>query len=52
MKNLEEIERHNSDKTQTYTKGLNQFTHLSSVEFSGMFLNRFYEMSNEQVEKV
>lgn len=41
--NLEEIERHNADSTQTYKKGVNQFTHLSVAEFKAMFLNRFYE---------
>lgn len=41
--NLEEIERHNADSTQTYKKGVNQFTHLSVSEFKAMFLNRFYE---------
>lgn len=40
--NLEEIERHNADPTQTYKKGVNQFTHLSVAEFKAMFLNRFY----------
>jgi C1A family cysteine protease len=41
--NLEEIERHNSDQTQTYKKGVNQFTHLSGNEFKAMFVNKFYE---------
>lgn len=44
--NLEEIERHNSDPTQTYKKGVNQFTHLSVAEFKAMFLNRFYETTS------
>jgi hypothetical protein len=43
MHNLEEIEKHNADKTQTYTKGVNQFTHLNQAEFKAMFLNKFYE---------
>ena len=41
--NLEEIERHNADSTQTYKKGVNQFTHLSVAEFKALFLNRLYE---------
>jgi C1A family cysteine protease len=44
--NLEEIESHNSDNTQTYKKGVNQFTHLSIAEFKAMFVNRFYESLN------
>jgi len=31
--NLDQIEKHNADKTQTYTLGVNQFTHLSFDEF-------------------
>jgi len=35
-KNYDEIEAHNSDKTQTYQKGLNQFSDLSLFEFRQM----------------
>lgn len=48
--NLEEIERHNTDPTQTYKKGVNQFTHLSVAEFKAMFLNRFYESTSSPKE--
>lgn len=43
LHNAEEIEKHNSDQTQTYKKGVNQFTHLTKAEFRAMFVNRFYE---------
>jgi len=32
-KNFDVIESHNADKTQTYTLGVNQFTHLTFEEF-------------------
>lgn len=50
--NLEEIERHNSDNTQTYKKGVNQFTHLSKAEFKAMFVNRFYESQSASKSSV
>ena len=49
--NLEEIERHNADSTQTYKKGVNQFTHLSVAEFKALFLSRLYE-STASAQKV
>ena len=36
--NVREIERHNADKTQTYTKGINQFTIYTAEEFKLRFL--------------
>lgn len=38
-KNLIEIERHNSDPSQTYKKGINQFTVYTQQEFIHLFLN-------------
>ena len=37
-KNLLDIERHNADKTQTYTKGVNQFTAFTQEEFAATYL--------------
>lgn len=42
VNNFQEIVRHNADQTQTYKKGLNQFTHLSKTEFKAMFTNKYY----------
>lgn len=39
LKNLEIINRHNADKTQTYKMGLNQFSALHDAEFEAIFLN-------------
>ena len=38
-KNLAEINRHNADETQTYKKGINQFTVLTQDEFINIYLN-------------
>lgn len=38
-RNIQEIERHNADKTQTYTKGINQFTVLTQEEFAATHLS-------------
>ena len=37
-KNLIEIEAHNADKTQTYKKGVNQFSVYTTEEFASRFL--------------
>jgi C1A family cysteine protease len=39
MKNLEIIEQHNKDKSQTYKMGINQFSALSDEEFEMTYLN-------------
>ena len=39
LKNLEIINRHNADKSQTYKMGLNQFSALHDAEFEAIFLN-------------
>lgn len=39
MKNLDKIEKHNSDKTQTYTMGVTQFADMTTEEFIG---NHFF----------
>jgi hypothetical protein len=39
LKNLEIINRHNADKTQTYKMGLNQFSALHDAEFEAIYLN-------------
>lgn len=41
-RNLEEINKHNSDSKQNYKKGVNQFTHLTTSEFQQMFLSSYY----------
>ena len=33
IKEVESIEKHNSDKTQTFTRGLNQFSHMTHDEW-------------------
>ena len=38
-KNLLEIERHNADNSQTYKKGVNQFTVFTQEEFAKLYLN-------------
>jgi len=42
MKNCAEIEKHNADITQTYTIGINQFSHLTKEEFASSFLTKYY----------
>ena len=34
--NLRKINKHNADKTQTYTMGVNQFTDMNTDEFVGI----------------
>lgn len=46
QKNLEEIKTHNSNPSVSYTKGVNQFTHLSQSEFAEMFLSSIYLREN------
>lgn len=36
--NLEKIMKHNADKSQTYTMGINQFADLTAEEFVGQIL--------------
>jgi C1A family cysteine protease len=38
LKNVATIEKHNADKTQTYTMGINQFSALTDAEFALSFL--------------
>ena len=38
MKNLAEINTHNSKPNISYFMGLNQFTHLTKQEFQNMFV--------------
>ena len=38
-KNIIEIERHNADPSQTYKKGVNQFTVFTQEEFARLFLS-------------
>lgn len=40
--NLEEIQKHNSNSLNTYTKGINQFTHLSREQFRQMFAGKIF----------
>lgn len=39
VKNLEKIEKHNADKTQTYTLGITQFADMTTEEFMGIDIN-------------
>ena len=39
LKNLDIIEKHNKDSTQTYKMGINQFSALTDEEFQKTFLN-------------
>lgn len=39
LKNVEIINKHNSDPSQTYKKGINQFTALTKEEFVSSYLN-------------
>ena len=41
-KQLEEINRHNSQPKKSYEKGINQFSHLTETEFESMFLSSIY----------
>jgi len=38
LRNIIKIEEHNADKTQTYTKGINQFSDLTDEEFKAQYL--------------
>lgn len=40
MQNLERINKHNADKSQTYEMGINQFTVFTDLEFSMKFLTK------------
>jgi C1A family cysteine protease len=39
LKNLEIVQKHNADHTNTYKMGLNQFSALTDAEFESTFLN-------------
>lgn len=39
LKNMEIIQKHNADHTQTYKMGLNQFSALTDAEFEATYLN-------------
>lgn len=49
MKNLAEIEQHNSDASQTYQMGINQFTALTQEEFVSTYLNPLPRTPSENV---
>jgi C1A family cysteine protease len=38
LKNVQNINKHNSDPQQTYTQGVNQFTDLTPEEFKALYL--------------
>lgn len=38
LKNIEIIEKHNSDMTKTYKMGINQFTGMTDAEFASIYL--------------
>lgn len=44
--NLKEIASHNANPKHSYSKGTNQFTHLSQQEFAEMFLSSIYYREN------
>jgi hypothetical protein len=37
LKNKAAIDKHNSDNTQTYQQGINQFTDMTSSELSALY---------------
>lgn len=47
LKNLQIIENHNSDQTNTYTLGVNQFSDLTFEEFSAFYLGRASSQKDE-----
>jgi len=50
MKNLQAIEKHNADLSQTYQMGVNQFTIYSQQEFALLFLGAIPPVDQEIVE--
>ena len=38
LHNMETIQKHNADETQTYKMGVNQFTAISDAEFKAQYL--------------
>ncbi len=49
--NLNKINRHNADKTQTYKMGINQFTDLTVDEFEATYSNSFKLQANDTMPK-
>lgn len=45
------IEEHNSKGDSTYEKGVNQFTHLSSHEFSNLFLGKYLSEKKSNINQ-
>lgn len=46
LRNIETINKHNSDTTKTYKMGVNQFTALTDAEFEATYLNPKVRSSN------
>ena len=46
--NLLMIQRHNADSSKSYKMGVNQFTHLTAVEFQTHYLNSIYYEKNNK----
>jgi len=49
--NVAKIEAHNSNKDNTYTMGINQFTHLTQEEFAEAYLGTIVPTSNVAVDE-
>jgi len=52
LKNVEIINKHNADKTQTYTMGVNQFSGLTDAEFYVTYLNPRENPNKDNIEEV
>ena len=47
---MADIEKHNSDSTQTYRKGINQFTVFTQQEFMARYLNTLPETNVHSIK--
>ncbi len=50
LKNLEKVEKHNADPTQTYQLGINQFAAITTEQFSMKYLNPIPYSKDQTVE--
>ena len=56
MRNLDLIEKHNKDQSQTYKMGINQFSALTDSEFQQIYLNGYQKSDkldqNIKIDKI
>lgn len=52
LKNVQNINKHNSDPQQTYTQGVNQFTDLTPEEFKALYLGLNLQRPSSQSNEV